>query len=194
MADTGLSAGVTHSPCVVVDGQIKALADQNKGFFGSAPLPSGGAVNPNDGTFRRRRLTFATQGNITPHTPLHQVRDFLSQHSGTDAVWDTLWLGGRLPGYGTAPLSSVSMSSAVGRAPLCPLTPLSPPLVSMCPPDPAARVPFAGDRRRAQGAAALPRHCGGHLLVPRHRALVHGQQALRGQDQPGQVHTITKGN
>jgi hypothetical protein len=52
---------------------VKQLADQQRSFFGAKPLPAGGAP-AGDVTFRRRRLTFATQGNITPHTPLHQIQ------------------------------------------------------------------------------------------------------------------------
>ena len=60
-----------------------ARKKSNKGFFDDdTPLPSSSSTTSsssaappaNDATFRRRRLTFATQGNIPPHTPLSQIQ------------------------------------------------------------------------------------------------------------------------
>lgn len=65
-------------------GSDRSVAQKGfKGFFGSQSVAEGEeddlafpavAAPPASETFRRRRLTFAMQGNIPPHTPLSQVQ------------------------------------------------------------------------------------------------------------------------
>ena len=67
--DEGLSPAPAVAPSTVVAATKKPV---DKGFFGAGVLPT--AAPPANDTFRRRRLTFATQGNIPPHTPLSQIQ------------------------------------------------------------------------------------------------------------------------
>ncbi len=55
--------------------RVHSKSPPPKGFFDAADdgFLSPGAPPAND-TFRRRRLTFAMQGNIPPHTPLNQIQ------------------------------------------------------------------------------------------------------------------------
>ena len=59
----------------------RSKSPPQKGFFGTEAteeditlIAATAAPPANDATFRRRRLTFATQGNIPPHTPLSQIQ------------------------------------------------------------------------------------------------------------------------
>lgn len=75
--DDELDGGGEEAPV-----RSRSKSPPQKEFFGTETteeeditLTAATAAPPaNDATFRRRRLTFATQGNIPPHTPLSQIQ------------------------------------------------------------------------------------------------------------------------